>query len=376
MPTAASGFEFVSRPQLRLGPGRIHELDELVARWGGTRVAVITDRVLAASQPLEVVTEVLAGGSAEVVVEASVVGEPTSASIDAAVGRLRPFRPDVFVGVGGGSSMDSAKVARSLVDAGAGDVEEYLGTGRTLPAPTSPLVLVPTTAGTGSEVNHFAVVEHLGRNQKLVLADPALAADVALVDAQLTESLPADVTAATGFDALTHAVEAFCSRLASPVTDLLAERAIGLVAAYLRRAHGDPDPQARAAMAEAATLAGIAFANAQLGLGHALSGPLGAKTHVAHGVANGLVLAPVLRFNQASLGARYAHLATLLTAEPATWVEELCADLGFPSRLGDVGLTGADLPVLARDAMASRQVQMNPRRVTEDDALQLLATIL
>lgn len=376
MPTAASGFEFVSRPELRLGTGRVDELAKLVSGWGGTRVAVITDRVLDTSPPLAMVAEVLAGCAAEIVVEASVVGEPTTASVDAVVARLRPFGPDVVVGVGGGSSMDTAKMARPLVDAGTGGVEDHLGTGLALPTPTSHLVLVPTTAGTGSEVNHFAVVEHLGRHQKLVAADPALAADVALVDARLTESLPAAITAATGFDALTHAIEAFCSRLASPITDPLAERAIGLVAACLRRAHGNPDPEARAGMAEAATLAGIAFANAQLGLGHAVSGPLGARTHVAHGVANGLVLATVLRFNRAALGDRYHRLAVLLAADPAAWVDELCVDLGFPRRLGDVGLTDDDLRALAREAMLSRQVHMNPRPVTEDDILRLLASNL
>lgn len=376
MPTASSPFEFVSHPRLRFGPGRVNELAELVRERELTRTAIVTDSVLIASMPVATVAEVIDNTGAEVVVEAADVGEPTSMSIDRVATRLRPFRPQIVVGVGGGSSMDTAKVVRPLIDDSAGHVEDYLGTGNFLPETTSLLVLVPTTAGTGSEVNQFAVVEHLSRKQKLVMSSPVLAADIALVDSQLTHGLPPAVTAATGFDALTHAIEAFSSRLASPVSDALAERAIALAAAYLRQAYSDPDAEARAGMAEAATLAGIAFANAQLGFCHALSGPIGARTHVAHGVANGLVLPAVVRFNRADLGARYDRLAELLGADPVSWIDVLCDDLAFPRRLGDLGVTSEDLPMLARDAMLSRQVQMNPRLASDSDAARLLASVL
>lgn len=375
MPIAPSErFDFTSRPRLLLGPGRLDELATLPLRQEGAAALVVTDAVLADGPALQELRRILESGG-QVVVDASVAGEPTSSVVDRVTDRIRETQPGLIVGLGGGSAMDTAKVARAVAT-GDHPTETYLGTGRELPPPDSTLVLVPTTAGTGSEVNGFAVVEHLGEGRKVVMASPVLAADIALVDARLTATMPRAVTAATGFDALTHALEAYCSRFASPVTDAVAERAISLAAVYLRRAYATGDDESRAGMAEAATLAGIAFANAELGLCHAISGPLGAATHVPHGVANALVLAAVLDFNGPALGARHERLTELLGDDPAKWTRALCADLAMPDNLRDVGLGEQDLPKLTGQTMLSRQVQANPRAAKAEDVEALLRSLM
>src|SRR3954470_3021545 len=292
------------------------------------------------------------------------------------------------VGFGGGSPMDVAKLAAYLL--GSGDALEAIwgvgkATGRRLP-----LVLVPTTAGTGSETTPISVIT-IGGSLKLAVNSPPLYADWAVLDAELTVGLPRAVTAATGIDAMVHAIEAYTSaRLKNPVSDMLAREALRLLAANLQRACEAPeDRDARGAMLLGAHLAGVAFSNAPVGGVHALAYPLGGHFHVPHGLSNALMLPHVLRHNLHAAMPLYAELGTLLDpaleplgsqARAQAFVERMeatCRAAGVPRRLADVGVSAADLDTLAADAMKQERLLVNnPCAISLADARRLYEAAL
>ncbi|MHB1710856.1 MAG: iron-containing alcohol dehydrogenase family protein [Acidimicrobiales bacterium] len=362
--------------RLIFGEGRLAVLPELMGSFGCSAAVLVTDDGLVDSEPVARTLE-LAGGSGRTVRTVRVpLGEPTVESVEAAASALLSGPCDVVIGVGGGSVMDTAKLARLISrqldgTAGLGHARRDLKT-----RPASRLILIPTTAGTGSEVGPFAVVGDTEAGEKIAIGGDALAGDIALVDPEMTWSLPSAVTAATGFDALTHGVEAFCSKGASPITDPLALRSVRLASEQLGPTSRQPQPDGRAAMMEAASLAGISFANAGLGLCHAMSGPLGATTHLAHGVANAMLLTATVEYNRLSLGSRYGELASAMAGDPVERLAEIVAELGFPTKLSEVGVSGSDIPTLASAAMQSRQVVNNPRPATADDMESILRALL
>jgi alcohol dehydrogenase len=318
---------------------------------------------------------------------ADVVADPPETVVLSAVEKARAVDADVVIGLGGGSSMDVAKLVAVLAP-GSQPLKEAYGIGN-VRGKRLPLVQVPTTAGTGSEVTNIAIVT-TGETSKMGVVAPQLYADMAVLDATLTLGLPPAVTAATGIDAMVHAIEAYTSRYKkNPISDMLARQALGLLSTHLLTACEDGrNLQARQAMLLGACLAGQAFSNAPVAAVHALAYPIGGVFHVPHGLSNSLVLPHVLRFNMAAATDHYAELAGIAapaaTGSREARAEALIAALQHVAQrtriattLREVGIESADLDRLADDAMLqTRLLGNNPREVTREDARAIYAAAL
>src|SRR5262249_3345487 len=354
-----------SAGQLLLGRNAIGQLGDVAARLGAKRALIVTDPILMktgiaerARAPLAasgLATETFSGGEPE----------PSMRAALECVALARTFQPDVFVGLGGGSNMDLAKITATILAHG-GHPRDYVGDDR-ISGPILPLICAPTTAGTGWEVSAASVLTDTDNKMKVGILSNYLRPKVAIVDPLLTVSCPPKVTADSGIDALTHAIEAYTAvdnatfplppgersvyQGKNPFADMLAERAIALIGQNLRRAVKDgSDLDAREGMALAATLAGLAFSNAGVAAVHALEDPVGGATHCSHGAGNGLLLPFVMRFNLPARTKQFVRIAELLgedvrglgegeAAERAVVaVEKLRADIGIPARLRDLGV--------------------------------------
>jgi len=289
---------------------------------------------------------------------------------------------DSVIGIGGGSVLDVAKGAAALAGTGASAADYFAG--RPIPATGRPILALPTTSGTGSEVTWVCVlVDHAAR-RKASVRGPAMMPAVAIVDPELTVSCPAAVTAHSGLDAFVQAVESFTSAGANPMTDALSLEAAQLAAHWLETAVREPGHrEAREGMALASMMAGLALNTSRLGLVHGLAHPLGAVTGAAHGLLCGLLLPPVIRFNAEVAAEKYARLARALgialsgAASPAEalagWVEARLDHLGIPRRLGEIGFDPADLDWVAQETMPSGSTKANPRPVSLEDARAVAA---
>ena len=380
-------FDFNMVRTLRMARGGAPQLAERVAELGCRAALVVTDPGLLRSGILNPALAGFARLDIRHVVFSDVEADPPESVIEAATAAARELGADCVVGFGGGSSMDVAKLAALLARNGRPLAEAY-GVGQAT-GPRLPLVLVPTTAGTGSEVTPISIVT-TGESEKKGVVSPLLLPDVALLDAELTLGLPPHVTAATGIDAMVHAIEAFTTkRLKNPISDALATQALRLLAGALHRACRSPsDIGAREDMLLGACLAGMAFANAPVAAVHALAYPVGARFHVPHGLSNSLVLAPVIRFNLPAATPLYAQLRDVV--QPGTAGSErmkaeafvdylggLAGELGLPTRLRDVGIGAGDVAQLAADAMKQTRLLINnPRDVAESDAAALYSEAL
>ena len=393
-------WQFHTSGQLVFGWGAVRQLSSLMLRRKFQRVFLVTDRILAANGILDRVRGPLVEAGLEVDVFDG--GEPEP-SLNAAIMTLeqaRRFRPDVILGLGGGSNMDLAKVTAAAFshDGSPGD---YFGWDR-VPGPVVPLVCVPTTSGTGSEVSHAAVLTDTANAMKVSMLSNYLRPAIAVVDPELTLSCPPKVTADSGIDALTHAIEACTAvdfdKLAledgetaayegrTPLGECLAEKAISLIGQHLITAVHEPNNRAaRDGMSLAATLAGMAFSNCAVAIVHALEYPLGGALHVSHGAGNGLLLPFVMRYNLPERHATFARIATLLgeqttgldevtAAELAiTAVEKLKRAINIPERIRDIGGREGQLPGFAAKSFAIKRLMMvNPRQPTEADLLGIL----
>jgi alcohol dehydrogenase class IV len=373
-------FQFQYGPRLVAGPGSAARLAEMLPPGPCLFVTDATVRGLGLADA--------ALGGLDAMIFDAVEQDPSLETLTAAVAAGREAGCVSVVGFGGGSPMDVAKLAAYLLGSG-DEIEEIWGVGKA-PGARLPLVLVPTTAGTGSEATPISVIT-VGGTLKLAVNSAPLYADTAVLDAELTFGLPRGVTAATGIDAIVHAIEAFTSaRLKNPVSDALAREALRLLAGNLRRACDVPgDVDARSAMLLGAHLAGIAFANAPVAGVHALAYPLGGHFHVPHGVSNALMLTHVLGHNLHSAMPLYAELGTMLDpalerlgsqAQAQGFVElmgALCRDAGVPRRLSEVGVAAADLDLLAAEAMKQERLLVNnPCPIGEADARRLYEAAL
>ncbi len=376
-------FSFHGAASLVVGRGAVASLGTLVAdRLRVRRVFVVSDETLAAAGLLDRVVGPLRAAGIAVEAWTGCVPEPPGEVVEAAAAAARAFAPDGVVGLGGGSNLDTAKLVALLLTHG-GSLGDYVGDSR-IPGPVLPLVCVPTTAGTGSEVSPAAVYTDAARQIKVSCLSPHLRPALAVVDSALTDGCPAKVSADAGIDALTHAVEAYtaCGQAEfqaraggatvyqgkNPLADLMAAEAIRLVGRCLTRAVLTPtDSDARDGMALAGTLGGLAFSNAGVALVHAMEYPVGGAVHVSHGAGNGLLLPYVMRFNAPvraeALGEIGGFLGAEATVEGAIRaVEELRAAVGIPTRLRDLGVTEAMLPGFADKAFAiQRLMRVNPR---------------
>ena len=395
-----STWNFHTTGQLVFGKGAVKQLGSLLSRRKLHRVLVITDKHLVAAGIASRVLQSLTEASLSTHLFDDGAAEPSIEVALKAAEWARAFEPDCIVGLGGGSNMDLAKIAAVLVTHG-GEPHQYFNFGN-VPGPVLPLACVPTTAGTGSEVSHAAVLTDTANKMKVSTLSNFLRPALAVVDPELTLSCPPKVTADSGIDALTHAIEAYTaidfSRLEAgagdevayqgkhPLGDCLAERAISLIGRQLPAAVKDGnDAEAREGMALAATLAGMAFSNCAVALVHALEYPLGGAIHVSHGAGNGLLLPFVMRFNLPERKAAFARIASLLgenitgltedaAAERAIIaVERLREEIGIPLRIRDIGGKQDQLPGFAAKAFAiKRLMAVNPRQASEQDLLGIL----
>mgnify|MGYP001815723824 FL=1 len=377
------GFEFNTVGRLVNGPGSALELAPECRRLGIQRPLLVTDPGLVAIGLVQPVLAALEDQDLSAVLFDQVREDPPEAVILAAAELGRGKEVDGVIAVGGGSSMDVAKVVAVLLG-GEQPLAELYGVGM-VSGDRLPLVLVPTTAGTGSEVTPVAVVT-TGETTKAGISSPVLLPDVAVLDADLTLGLPPAVTAMTGVDAMVHAIEAYTSRhQKNPISDHLARQALELLARNIRTAvHSGQDREARENMLLGACLAGQSFANAPVAAVHALAYPLGGHYHIPHGLSNSLVLPQVLEFNAPEALGLYSELAELVIGEPLQGSDEartaaliaalrqLIDDVSLPATLALAGVDESDLEMLAEDAMLQQRLLVNnPRDVNYDDALAI-----
>jgi alcohol dehydrogenase class IV len=402
--SARTTWTFHPPGKLIFGPHATGQLGEAAQELGVKRVLLVTDPSLVKAGLADRVQEPLR--AAGVAVEAFTGGEPEPSmrAADQAIATGRAFRPDAVLGLGGGSNMDLAKVTAVALAHGGGP-RDYVGENR-IPGPVLPLFCLPTTAGTGSEVSGASVLTDTENQIKVGILSNHLRPRVALVDPLLTVSCPAKVTADSGIDALTHAIEAYTAvenadfplptgersvyQGRHPFGDLFAEHAISLIGKYLRRAVRDGnDLEAREGMALAALEAGLAFSNVGVAVVHALEYPVGGATHCSHGAGNGLLLPYVMRFNLPARTARMAAIARLLGEDVTGKSEEVAArqgieaverlrsDIGVPGRLRELGVTEAQLRPFAEKAFGIQRIlRVNPRPVTADDLEEILRSAL
>ncbi|UUQ65498.1 iron-containing alcohol dehydrogenase [Pseudomonas fuscovaginae UPB0736] len=379
-------FSFATTPQLLCEPGAAARLAQLCQQRGARRILIVSDPGIIRLGLLDALLPGFTRARLGLEIFSDVCADPSDTCVLSAVERARHIGADLIVGFGGGSSMDVAKLVALLAHPECiQSLEELYGVDRAQ-GRRLPLIQVPTTAGTGSEVTPIAVVT-TGQASKMGVVSSILLPDLALLDAELTLGLPPAITAATGIDAMVHAIEAYTSKLKrNPLSSLLAREALRLLASNLDQAvHQGDNLAARQAMLLGACLAGQAFANAPVAAVHALAYPLGAHFHVPHGLANSLVLPHVMRFNRPQAFADYAELAPALLGERLragdaheqceqfiAELEQLAPRCGLPTRLREVDVPRERLAQLAEDALLQQRLLVNnPREVGLADALSL-----
>jgi alcohol dehydrogenase class IV len=370
---------------VRIGAGVLTGCaDDLVVRGVSCVFLVTTPPTRGLCQPL---VDALAGHGVRVVLWDALAGEPSIADFEAALAQARACAADAVVGLGGGSAMDVAKLVAALFD-GNQTLDQTIGIDR-LARRALPLACIPTTAGTGSEVTPIAILGDEDEELKKGVVSPHLVPDLAYLDPALTISMPPAVTASTGVDALTHCIEAFANRLAHPVVDLFAREGMRLIATHLERACVDgTDLVAREAMLRASYYGGLCLGPVNTAAVHALAYPLGGEFHIAHGVANSILLPHVLRFNLPVAPGRYAEVARAMgiaergseeeTAQAGiAFIADLSRRVGIPAGLSGMGISGNAVPRMAAAAMkVTRLLERNLREMTEDDAARIYEAAL
>ncbi len=376
----------ITTPRLiSVGGGALGELPGILQSLGLVRPLVVTDPYIRDCGIFDRVTALLERVPIGWSVFADTVPDPTTAVVAEGVRRLGERDYDSLIAVGGGSSIDTAK-AMSVLAANGGKMADWK-VPAAIPQIGLPVVAIPTTAGTGSEVTRFTVITDSETDEKMLIAGLACCPLAAIVDYELTLSMPLRLTADTGLDSLTHAIEAYVSRRASPYTDGLAKRAMGLIARHIRTACAEPgNRSAREAMMLGAMTAGMAFSNASVALVHGMSRPIGAFFHVPHGLSNAMLLPEITAFSVPAALDRYADCARAMgvaeeaegsQAAAARLIDELrrlSRDLQVPSPRAwgiDAGRYEELLPVMARQALASGSPANNPRVPSGDEIIEL-----
>jgi alcohol dehydrogenase class IV len=378
-------FSFNTTPSIVFQPGAARRLGGIVGARLGRSLLFVTDPGLRRLGLCDPAIASLETAGVSVTVFDAVEADPSRTTLERAVAAGRARGATGIVGFGGGSSLDVAKLA-ALLCGSAEALDDAWGVGNAK-GPRLPLCLVPTTAGTGSEVTPVSIIT-VGTEEKRGVSSPVILPDIAVLDPELTLGLPPEITAATGIDAMVHAIEAYASKNANnnPVSKMQAREALRLIGASIEMAVFDGgNLAARSAMLIGSMLAGQAFANSPVAAVHALAYPIGGTFHVPHGLSNALVLPHVLRFNMVEASSPYAEIAA--DAFPALAGEEgsqaktaffidalasLSARLGLKQRLRDVGIGRQHLPKLAADAMKqTRLLVNNPRTLGEADALDI-----
>jgi len=356
---------------IRFGWGSIRELGPAVSEWG-RRALLVTGRTgLRQAGITEKLLELLQAADIDVRLFEEVEPEPDVTTVDEARLICRRESIEVVIGAGGGSALDAAKVTAGLANE-LPDTHEYHN-GRTCSTPGLPFVAAPTTSGTGAEVTPNGVISDHGRGVKKSIRHPSFLARVVLVDPELTVPLPAEVTAHSGLDAFVQAVESYTSRNAWALTEGISLRATELIARNLRRAWEDGrDREARTAMSAGSLMAGVALANARLGIVHGLAHALGVRLGLPHGLICAVLLPHAIELNRDSAWEKYETLAGLIGVDVAEFARQMLHEFDMPTDFQGTGLTPEMFPGIVAEAMASGSTRANPKEVTEDDVLGLL----
>lgn len=382
-------FEFATATRILFGPGTLSEVAP-AARTMGRRALLVTGRAQSRVAPLVAQLKEVGVACYGCIVD----GEPTVEFVRRSVEFARHEKCDVVIGFGGGSALDAGKAVAALLT-NPGDLEDYLevvGKGQALAAPSAPFIAVPTTSGTGTEVTRNAVLASTDHRVKVSMRSPLMLARLAVVDPELTYTLPAEITARTGLDALTQLIEPYVSARANPMTDGFCLEGMKRVSRSLRRAYREgQDKAAREDMSVAALLGGLALANAGLGVVHGFAGPIGGMFTAPHGAVCAALLPHGIEANIRAFRARspespilrrYDGVARILTgrAEAAAddavdWVRELCHDLNIP-RLREYGITPTDFPVLVEKAAKASSMKANPIALVPDELSDVLTRAL
>lgn len=374
--TLSDNFTITQPTCLRFGCGAVADLGLFVIKLGGSKVFLVADPGLEAAHLLERITKPLVDEAIPYTLYTKVDPEPGLLLADQGAELARQFGADCVIGVGGGSAMDVAKAISILLTNG-GKAEDYLGLGK-IKRPGVPKIMIPTTAGTGAEVSFTAVFINEKTKSKGGMNGDHLYPEVAILDPELTLSLPPQVTATTGIDAFTHAIESFVSTQAHPVSEMYSREAMRLISANLAKAyaHGG-NLEARTNMLLGSLLAGKALATAGVGLVHAMAYPLGGMFGIAHGLANAVLLPYVLQYNLIGAPEKYAQVAQIMGCDTKGMslreaarctveaVFELNMEVGIPATLAELQIPAEQIPEMARIALTvTRPVENNPRQPT------------
>lgn len=357
-------------PEIIYGLGSLSQVGQCAKRLGGERVLLVTDPGVIAHGWVDESIQFLEKESLRHLIYDNVTSNPRCFQVEQGAKVYNQEKCDVIVAVGGGSPMDTAKGIAILVS-NHGKIHDYAGC-NLITQPIPPLICVPTTAGTGSDVSQFSIITDPRKKIKMTILSRAIMADISLIDPRLLQTKPRQLMAATGIDALTHAVEAYVSSLAWPLTDPHAIHAIELVFTHLQKAVDTGDIKSLEGMAIASLEAGIAFSNAILGAVHALAHPLSGVYDIHHGIANAILLPMVVRKNLPHAAEKFSHIARAMgldtqgmsEMEAAGYVpqivQKLIANLDLPTTLREIGVKAVDIPAMARDAAQDLCMQTNP----------------
>ncbi len=374
-------LNFRTVPLVESGLGKISILSDVCNQLNIKKPLIITDQGLFKLGFVKEIEKSLSIKNISPCVYNSVKADPPESNIFEAVNLFQNHKADGVIGFGGGSSMDVAK-AVSYFSINNVNIKECYGVNN-LKYDRCPLIQIPTTAGTGSEVTPIAIFT-LENEQKMGIVDPLLYADCAILDAELTIGLPQNITAYSGIDAMVHAIEAYTTKIKkNPISDALARKALALLGANIKEAVNNPEnKKARESMLLGSMLAGMAFANAPCAAVHALAYPIGAKFHVPHGLSNSLVLPEVLKFNSKNVSNLYCEIASDCLPDLEgkkndidnfiAGIEQLIIDLKIPRKLKDVGINQKDIQMLAADALKQQRLLINnPREVNLQDVISI-----
>lgn len=372
-------YGYFMPPVSIMGVGCLEDIADYIKPMGFKKALIVSDKVLVQIQLIKKLTDVLEKIDVKYVVFDGAQPNPTVGNVNAGLKLLRDNQCDFVVSFGGGSPHDCAK-GIALVAANGGKIEDYEGVNKSA-KPQLPLIAVNTTSGTASQMTRFCIITDESRHIKMAIVDWHTTPVIAVDDADLMVAMPPSLTAATGMDALTHAVEAYVSIIATPVTDCAAIKAIELISGYLRRAVADgKDMEAREMMTYAEYLAGVAFNNASLGYVHAMAHQLGGFYDLPHGVCNAILLPAVEDYNAKVVPERFVDIAKAmgkdvagLTVEQAAAaalaaIRQLSADIGIPAGLKDLkGFKASDIPTLATNALKDACGFTNPKQATQEE---------
>lgn len=378
-------FEFFSPVKLVTGVGAALHMDQWMKAFEAEKILVITGSHVAKSNAFSAFTEAMKVQGISFEVYSKVIPEPPMGIVDELAEYVRSENFGLVIAVGGGSPMDTAKAVCMLKN-NEGSIKDYLFGGSRVPkAPSLPLICIPTTAGSGSEVTASSVIEDTDNHIKLSCTHPILLPKIAILDPMMQQDMPPKITAGTGMDALTHAIEAYTSKNSSVFSDIYARRAIELIGEHLPKVMEEPDNlESRMMMAQASSMAAIAFVNGGLGAVHGISQSMGGIAHTPHGITNAILLPKVMKYNYIGAVEKYADIASLLgvdTSQMSTEeaakvagekIVEMNQQIGIPDNIACLKVTKNMFPEIIKGTMGYRLLWMNPVTFTEELAEKIL----